>query len=1118
MEEEGRVWFFQGSFFVRAATLCSVGLARLLVEGIRARARRQERFRGGDHTMAVENAWNPLAVALVATAAVAFQVFSGFVNCDFIRVTARDGEILAITETSAQELASETKIGLLCDGEFYDLDDDDMRMYSQYFFYGATGLGGLCMLGAWAITLFLKPTMCAWRIIPFMSSACALVNLPTFLILESYPCDDFEEQTCQLSWDSYYLMAAVALYVLVTAMTQFLDPPEWFGQLHHWRVPKMRTTETNFSSEEEDDGSGDPILTPRLAPPKPSWLGRLLTDNKHKAQKEQDAYDRQIHPYAPPPTDLEQGDSLVEEEVVSTQASDDPSPPQAAEWTEFESKTSPFRETDPTDAVSEDVEDVAPQLPEPTEPPEPRALYRAPDIMRELPEPRALYNETPSLDAPLSPLSSPSLPPRTPQRREYAPPPKLNPATPLAASMMQRGMAPNIMPPSMEQTPISPLTHQTTEESAPDSPSIERTSVQDPILRPSSRVSTPSRRSAAGLDETELTTPVKRLTWEQHESVLDGVKNGDDSLLDSSFESQIKRDVPFIPTIEDSKRIASLGGPIYADLLKEDQSKSSAKSIPDRLDELVDRGISDASMEDSLLASQDVHAIAIEGTPVYASLLMEQIQKSTNEMTVLTLPNKSISREAYMKQTSSSRGSKEGERSFSKDNPGAIKIEGKAPWNLGASLRRSHSGYDKLVNAADSDEDQADVPPMTEVSFDPSEIQEVTLDKDAIHRAETNSEQVLLDEWNKMFDAKGPIPVKLKESQSQDEDDDEDDKDEAELLRIISSEDFSDESPVSKTERREDEEDDTKGDSASSPSPDKPPRSGGGTTLRPKRRTRRSRNHASGSVGSSPSLLSHTIEEETQSDLEESNKEEKTPLSRYAPESNKQRNVAESLSMSGVHAYLAVEQFRSHEREQKEVTAGVQEALRRSRTSNERSQGERAKAIRSLSPTPGRVSTWRSERENRGGIHDVAVVSDDDDDKKEDTGKSANDLRQARIQRLQQRPKPELGSLARARLRRQQVFGDKIPPAYFPNSSAEDKPEEGVQPHKSKSPPRPSSRPTSVPPAEDGSATTTPDDMSNEVGSFLIHALDLDMNDLDASLAALSRPDGSEYGPDEHSI
>ena len=52
---------------------------------------------------------------------------------------------------------------------------------------------------------------------------------------------------------------------------------------------------------------------------------------------------------------------------------------------------------------------------------------------------------------------------------------------------------------------------------------------------------------------------------------------------------------------------------------------------------------------------------------------------------------------------------------------------------------------------------------------------------------------------------------------------------------------------------------------------------------------------------------------------------------------------------------------------------------------------------------------------------------------------------------------------------------------------------------------------------DDGSNTTTPDDIG-EVGSFLLTSLNLELNDFDVSLAALSRPDGSEYGPDEHSI
>ena len=142
----------------------------------------------------------------------------------------------------------------------------------------------------------------------------------------------------------------------------------------------------------------------------------------------------------------------------------------------------------------------------------------------------------------------------------------------------------------------------------------------------------------------------------------------------------------------------------------------------------------------------------------------------------------------------------------------------------------------------------------------------------------------------------------------------------------------------------------------------------------------------------------------------------------------------------------------------------------------------------------------------------------------DDPGTNAKDLRQSRIQRLQQRTTlqqlstPEITALVRAKVRRDRYFGDFKSRYDSPVKKTEASPMRQDPPAHTSG--FSNDSPVPVSPAgagDDGSNTTTPDDVG-EVGSFLIGALNLELHDLDASLAALSRPDDSEIGPDERSI
>jgi hypothetical protein len=1137
--------------------------------------------------MGVENAWNPFLVALVATMASGLQALAGgFVRpgaCEFVEITARENEVLAILETSRQEVATNTSIGLLCEGDFYnDLDEDDMYRYSRSFFLASLALGGLGFVYAWAIATCFTPTLRAWRFIAFFASASALVSLPTFLILEAYPCsDDYaSEQVCKLSGDSYFLMASIGFHILTTALMQFLDPPAWTSQLHHWRLPKGRTLDTYSGGEDDDDNnSQDPILTPRLAP-RQRWWGQLRGDSKKSNRDVSEQSNNQVYSYALPLKggDLERGDSLVEEEVVSLRDSSPEDEPASKTWTSFPPQSSAFREKKTfTNEIDEEQQLADVDFEDTSRAPPAIEAVRSKSF-----DSRSVSDENDEVPLIHQHESSDSQPvfANEPMRRnlntrvQSAPVMQSKRSTeayaiePLRRPQSERPVVETVRTKSSEevsvsmgvsqinrtsedQEPVSPLTHLTMDFS-PSSPSIERTTIREPILKYSAVVTPDSRN----VNDTDLTTPVKRLDLSGTESVLDHLQ-GEDSILDTP---------PGIPSMDKSRKMAQEEA--YAD--QNDGTKSSTMGY--NIDDMIDaQDATDALMQDSLLGSEDMKLIALEGTPIYASLLLEEERQSwdeANDAGKIVASNSEFDSVLPKRKKKFTNATKAKESNLQPFIPNEAALQALANYNAQQILRsdqpsddriqRSYergkakrgvarwgkSGYAKMDDDPFGDDESAqESPPMTEVSFDPNEVQEVSLDKDESHFAGTKSEKMLLEDWNKMFDAQGPVPVKMKE--------DVEDEDREVLLQTLSPTHYSDDDP-----KRGDG--DSIGDSSSGgSSPRKTSSKTGKTTLRPRRRSRHSRSRAGGSVGSSTSLLSHTIAEETASDIEDFNKEQNPlPLAGYAAQSD-QRNVVNSLIMSGMHTYANVEHYRSDDENAKNAAKEYELKRKRSRSLDTRAKSRNSN-LRSLSPIAARVSHWRYERENRVGIHGAAVVSSSESEGDDETGRKAtmNDLRLSRIQRLQQNATPVItaNAAARTRMRRanlptqpsassaRQSFGARRVTAAAPVTQPPKEPTEAetvavVEPTEEGSAasiadstvasmPMPVKKSVD-PPAwgasggggtgDDGSNTTTPDDVG-EVGSFMMSLFDVELNDLDASLAALSRPDGSEYGPDELSI
>ena len=171
---------------------------------------------------------------LSASAALGLLVASA-TSCEFLDVNARDGEILAILETSEQTAQRETSIGVFCQGDFYDLEDDPMWKLSSALLAAGMGLGGVVAALTVLQTCVIAPTKGQWRAISILSAINAVVLVPSFLIFESYPCADFSDrQSCSMSMGAFFLIASDVFWIILVMVTQFLDPPLRGRELEAW--------------------------------------------------------------------------------------------------------------------------------------------------------------------------------------------------------------------------------------------------------------------------------------------------------------------------------------------------------------------------------------------------------------------------------------------------------------------------------------------------------------------------------------------------------------------------------------------------------------------------------------------------------------------------------------------------------------------------------------------------------------------------------------------------------------------------------------------------------------------------------------------------------------------
>ena len=155
----------------------------------------------------------PYAAALFAFAAMGQLLASGL-SCTFVEVNAKDDDILVILETSAQEAVGSSSMGVLCDGDFYDLDGDPMWIYSRAFFFVASCFGGIATFAALLAAFFVRPTRPVWLALSGSAALTSILQLPMFLMFETEPCSDFtEDQDCSQSIGSFLLISSTACWV-----------------------------------------------------------------------------------------------------------------------------------------------------------------------------------------------------------------------------------------------------------------------------------------------------------------------------------------------------------------------------------------------------------------------------------------------------------------------------------------------------------------------------------------------------------------------------------------------------------------------------------------------------------------------------------------------------------------------------------------------------------------------------------------------------------------------------------------------------------------------------------------------------------------------------------------
>lgn len=208
-------------------------------------------------TMAKARVCNNLTVAISSAAALASLIASGG-TCSFLTVRTRSGQPLTFESSRSGQYfpapVSYTSIGVLCDGDLYDLSGDRIWRLCQALFYIAVVSGSLVTAIAWATCTFFPSSTCTWRLITFSASICSIATIPIFVLFEIKPCTAYEGQSCTLSVGSYLLIVSSLLWIIVTLIAMLLGFP---SRSEDCSLPKTETAESNIDNQDQEMSSSN---------------------------------------------------------------------------------------------------------------------------------------------------------------------------------------------------------------------------------------------------------------------------------------------------------------------------------------------------------------------------------------------------------------------------------------------------------------------------------------------------------------------------------------------------------------------------------------------------------------------------------------------------------------------------------------------------------------------------------------------------------------------------------------------------------------------------------------------------------------------------------------------
>lgn len=153
--------------------------------------------------------------------------------------------------------SSSASMGIFCSGQIPKeegemMDEGGMLLtVSRAFLSLALSLGAFLLLVTVGISTIVPISGRIWNGISYLAVATFVCQLPPFLLLDSSHCKS-EGVSCSLGRGSFTLMASMVAYLILSAIVQWKDMPEWKDELELWRL--MRTSSSASQQQQQQGG------------------------------------------------------------------------------------------------------------------------------------------------------------------------------------------------------------------------------------------------------------------------------------------------------------------------------------------------------------------------------------------------------------------------------------------------------------------------------------------------------------------------------------------------------------------------------------------------------------------------------------------------------------------------------------------------------------------------------------------------------------------------------------------------------------------------------------------------------------------------------------------------